>query len=167
MAETKDDIDIKENEGGKSKKKLIIIAAAVLLLGGGAAAFFFMAGDETLSEDAAEAKPIKQAAIYHTVEKPFVINFDKQSGNRVKYMQIKLKVMARDQEAVDAIKLHMPAIQHALLMLFFSQNYDAMNTKEGTKALRKETLTTINDLLTAEKQPSLLEAVYFTSLIMQ
>ena len=163
MAETKDDIDIKENEGGKSKKKLIIIAAAVLLLGGGAAAFFLMGGEE----DADEAKPIKQAAIYHTDDKPFVINFDKQSDNRVKYMSIKLKFMARDQAAIDAVKLHMPAIQHALLMLFFSQNYDAMNTKEGTRALRKKTLTTINDVLTAEKQPSLLEAVYFTSLIMQ
>ena len=166
MAETKDDIDITENEGGKSKKMLIIIAA-VLLLGSGAAAFFLMGGEEAPSEDAVEAKPIKQAAIYHTVEKPFVINFDKQSDNRVKYMSIKLKLMARDQAAIDAVKLHMPAIQHTLLMLFFSQNYDAMNTKEGTKALRKETLTTINDLLTAEKQPSLLEAVYFTSLIMQ
>lgn len=167
MAETNDD-NLNENEGGKSKKMLIIIVAAVLILGGGAAAFFLMGGeDEAATQEAVEAKPIKQAAIYHTVEKPFVINFSEQSANRVKYMQVKLKVMARDQTAIDAFKLHMPAIQHELLMLFFSQNYDAMNTKEGTQALRKEALRTINDLLTAEKQTGLLEAVYFTSLIMQ
>jgi len=168
MAETKSDIDINDNETGKSKKKLIIIVIAVLVLIAGAAAFFLMGDeDEATSQDAAEAQPVKQAAIYHSVEKPFVINFAKQSGNRVKYLQIKLKVMARDPEAIEAFKLHLPAIQHELLMLFFSQNYDALNTKEGTQALRKDALMTINNLLTAEKETSLLKAVYFTSLIMQ
>lgn len=164
--ETKDDIDISE-EGGKSKKMLIIIAAVVLLLGGGGAAFFLMGGEEEATEEAAEAKPAKQAAIYHSVETPFVVNFKKQSNNKVKYMQVKLKVMARDQTAIDAFKLHMPAIQHELLMLFFSQNYDAMNTKEGTRALREEALTLINNLLKAEGQETGLKSVYFTSLIMQ
>jgi flagellar FliL protein len=167
MAETNDNTDNNATAGGKSKKMLIIIVAALLIIAGGAA-FFLMGGeDEAASQETTEAKPIKQAAIYHTVEKPFVINFSEQSANRVKYMQVKLKVMARDQAAIDGFKLHMPAIQHELLMLFFSQNYDAMNTKEGTQALRKEALKTINDLLTAEKQAGLLEAVYFTSLIMQ
>jgi flagellar FliL protein len=165
MAETKDDIEINE-EGGKSKKMLIIIVAAVLLLGGGAA-FFLMGGEEPASEEAVEAKPVKQAAIYHSIEKPLVVNFKKQSGGKVKYMQVKLKVMARDQTVIDDFKLHLPAIQHELLMLLFSQNYDAMNTKEGTRALRKEALTLINGILKAEGQENGLKSVYFTSLIMQ
>lgn len=167
MAETKDDIEINQQQGGNSKKKLIIIAAIVLLLGSGAAAFFLMGGEPEATEEAAEAKPVKQAAIYHTIEKPFVVNFKKQSNNAVRYLQIKLKVMARDQAVIDDFKLHLPAIQHELLMLFFSQNYDALNTKEGTKALRQEALTTINTILNNEGQENGLKAVYFTSLIMQ
>jgi len=167
MAEQKEDVDISEGKG-KSKKMLFIIIAAVLLLGGGGAAFFLMGGEEEASaEEAAEAKPVKQKAIYHTVEKPLVVNFKKQSGNKVKYLQIKLKVMSRNQEVIDAFKTHMPAVQHELLILFFSQNYDALNTKEGTRALRKEALTTINDILKAEGQEEGLKSVYFTSLIMQ
>ena len=164
MAETKDDVDINE-EGGKSKKMLIIVVAVILLVGG-AAGFFLMGGEEAAPEEA-EVKPVKQAAIYHTVENPFVVNFKKQSNNKVKYMQVKLKVMARDQTVIDDFKLHLPAIQHELLMLFFSQNYDAMNTKEGTRALRQEALTLINKILKAEGQENELKSVYFTSLIMQ
>lgn len=164
--ETKEDVDIAE-QGGKSKKMLFIIIGVVLLLGGGGAAFFLMGGEEAPAEEAAEAKPVKQKAIYHTVEKPFVVNFQKQSSNAVKYMQIKLKVMSRNQDTIDAFQLHMPAIQHELLLLFFSQNYDALNTKEGTRALRKEALNTINTILTNEGVEEGLKAVYFTSLIMQ
>ncbi len=167
MAEQKQDVDINES-GGKSKKMLLIIIAVVILLGAGVAAFFLM-GDDTEAEPevAEETKPAKQKAIYHSVDKPFIVNFQKQSDNKVKYMQIKLKVMARDPDAIDAFKLHLPAIQHELLMLFFSQNYDAMNTQEGTRALRQEALSTINAILTAEGEEQSLNAVYFTSLIMQ
>ena len=165
MAGTKDDIEIREG-GGKSKKMLIIIVAAVLLLGG-IAAFFLMGSEEAAAPVDAEAKPVKQAAIYHSVEKPLVVNFKQQSSGKVRYLQVKLKVMARDQTVIDDFKLHMPAIQHELLMLLFSQNYDAMNTKEGTKGLRKEALALINNILKTEGQENELKSVYFTSLIMQ
>ncbi len=167
MAETNSDIEMNDNGTAMSKKKLIIIVI-LLLFAASAATFFLMANqDEIAAQDATNATPVKKAAIYHSVDNPFVINFAQQSDNRVKYLQIKLKVMARDQAAIDAFKLHLPAIQHGLLMLFFSQNYDALNTKAGTQALRKDALMTINNSLTAEKETSLLQAVYFTSLIMQ
>jgi flagellar FliL protein len=164
MAETRDDIEISE-DGDKPKKMLIIIVAVLLL--GGLAAFFLMGSEEDATPGEAEAKPVKQAAIYHSVANPLVINFKKQSNGKVNYLQVKLKVMARDQTVIDDFKLHLPAIQHELLMLLFSQNYDAINTKEGTQGLRKEALTLINDLLKTEGQENELKSVYFTSLIMQ
>ena len=167
MAEkTKEGVDIAE-QGGNSKKMLFIIIGVVLLLGGAGAVFFLMGGEETSAEKVEEVKPVKQKAIYHTVRDSFVVNFHKQSGNAVKYMQIKLKVMSRNQDTIDAFKFHMPAIRHELLLLFFSQNYDTLNTKEGTRALRKETLNTINTILTHKGVEEGLKAVYFTSLIMQ
>ena len=166
MAETKDDIDLVDENNGKSKKLIIIIAAAVLIVGGAAAAFFMM-GDSTEQAETASAEPIKQAPIYHAVDKPFIVNFSNQSKGAVGYLQIKLKVMARDKAALDAFKLHTPAIKHELLMLYFSQNYDTLNTREGTEALRQQTLETANKILKDEQHTNLLEAVYFTSLIMQ
>lgn len=167
MAETKDDIDVVEGDSGKSKKLIIIIAAVALLVIGGAAAFLMGGDDSAETEVAEEVTPTKAPPIYHAVDKPFVVNFSTQSNEAVNYLQIKLKVMARDQEAIDAFILHTPAIKHELLLLFFSQNYDTLNTREGADELRKQTLDAINTILKNENHPQLLEAVYFTSLIMQ
>ncbi|MCK5642928.1 MAG: flagellar basal body-associated FliL family protein, partial [Gammaproteobacteria bacterium] len=50
--------------------------------------------------------------------------------------------------------------------LLYGQKYDDLNTN-GTKALQIATLALINDVLKAEKVENQLEAVYFTSFLMQ
>lgn len=164
MAEQKDDIEI---QPAKSKKKLlIIIAVLVLAIGGAAAAFLLTGSDDDTSAETADAP--KAAPIYHEVKDPFIVNFGKQSNDAVRYLQIKMKVMARDQQTIDDFVTHEPAIVHELLMLFFSQNYDDLNTSEGTRALQEATLNTINQQLSSlAGNTTGLEAVYFTSLVMQ
>jgi len=165
-----DDISEEEASGGKSKMMIIIAVVVLALIGGGAA--LFLGGDEKAadSNDTAEKEgtpPAKQAPIYLTVKDPFVVNFSAQSKGAARYLQIKLKVMARSQDTIDAFTLNTPAIQHELLLLFFAQKYDALNTTKGTKLLQKQTMATINKVLKAENNSGELEAVYFTSLIMQ
>ena len=165
--ETQDDLEITEETGGKSKKRIIIIAVAVLVLLSGGAAMLFLGGDdESTADETAEVVAVKQAAIYFTVKDPFIVNFSNQSSDAVRYLQLKLKVMARDQRVIDAVQLHMPAIQHELLLLLYGQKYDDLNTN-GTKALQIATLALINNILKAEKVENQLEAVYFTSFLMQ
>lgn len=166
MAEEKDDIEITEDSGGKSKKLIIIVAIIVLALAGGGAAFFLGGSEETTTEEMAETAPAaKKTPIYYSVADPFITNFSDQSQGEVRYMQIKLKVMARDQQVIDAFKLHLPAIQHELLLLFHGQNYDELTA--GTKELQKTTLNKINAVLKPEKLQNKIEAVYFTSFLMQ
>lgn len=172
MAENIEDVDLSEEDsgGGKSKKMIIIIAVAVLALAGAGGWFFLADGDDEAveGEEAAEEVIIeKQTPIYATVEKAFVVNFTDQSNDEVRYLQIKLKVMARDQAVIDAFTLNTPAIQHQLLMLFFDQNYDALNTAKGKSVLKEQSLSAINKILKEEQTEGELEAVYFTSLIMQ
>lgn len=168
--EQKDDIEVVSEAKGKPKLLIIIIAVlAVAIIG--LAAMMFLGGDDEVpstTETGETTAPVKQAAIYHAVEVPFVVNFTKQSEGAVRYLQVKLKVMARSQKVIDAFKLHSPAIQHELLLVLYGQNYDNLNTAEGTKALQLAALETINTVLSSD--PTLegqLEAVYFTSLIMQ
>jgi len=168
MAEDKtDDVEVvDEASGGKSKKMIIIIAVVALALIGGAA--MFLGGGEPAAEESEEAAaPVKQSPIYFPVEKPLIVNFNEQSKGAVRYLSVKLKVMARDQTTIDAFKLHTPAIQHELLMVLLGQKYDELSTTAGTKALQQQTLATINEVLKAEEHEGELEAVYFTSLIMQ
>ena len=169
--EQKDDIDVVEEKKDKSKLMIIIIAVLVVALIGVGAMMFLGGGDKAsdTEETSGEAAPlVKQAPIYHAVETPFVVNFATQSNGAVRYLQVKLKVMARSQAVIDAFKLHDPAIQHELLLLFYGQNYDELNTSAGTKALQIASLATINEVLSSDSAlDGQLEAVYFTSLIMQ
>jgi flagellar FliL protein len=160
--ETKQDIEL---QPAKSKKKLILISLIGLVVIGiiAAGAWYFLSGDK----DGTTAPVAKATPIYHEVAAPFIVNFAKQSDNQVRYLQVKLKMMAREQSVINAVALHEPAIVHNLLMLFYSQNYDDLNTAEGTQALQQATLDNINALLKSEGQPGPLEAVYFTSLVMQ
>lgn len=166
MAEAQDDIEIIETDGKKSKLMIIIIAVVVLALAG-IGAMMFLGDDNESPKDNETADVVKQTPIYYTLEKPLIVNFGDQSKGAVRYLSVKLKVMARDQRVIDAFTLNEPAIQHELLMLLLGQKYDELNTPEGTKQLQQQTLTTINEVLKAEKTPGELESVYFTSLLMQ
>jgi flagellar FliL protein len=170
MAEKQDDIEVTEEGGDKSKLKIIIIIAVVVIVLIAVAAALFLGGDDETAEGAevtTDVSAVKQPPIYHAVERPLIVNFSDQSQGAVRYLSIKLKVMARDQVVIDAVTLNEPAIQHELLMLFFGQKYDELNTPEGVKALQEKTLSTINGILKAEQTIGELDSVYFTSLIMQ
>ncbi|HAU07161.1 MAG TPA: flagellar basal body protein FliL [Gammaproteobacteria bacterium] len=164
-----------EETSGNSNRLIIIIGLIVILIGGGAAAYLLLAGNETEEETTTEKtapekvtkQPLKSKAIYHALKEPLVVNFTQQSAGQVKYLQIKLKVMVRDQQILDAFVLHLPAIRHELLLLYFSQNYDTLNTKEGARELRQHTLDAINSVLGQQGLIRGIESVYFTSFIMQ
>lgn len=168
MAEEKDDIEVVPANGNKTKLLLIALGVLVLIMAG-VVGWLLMGNDDTAPEEQAEqAEVVHQAPIYFTVEAPFIINFSEQSNNAVKYMQVKMKVMARSQAVIDAFQLHLPAIQHEILMLLYSQKYDDLLTSDGTKALQQACLDTINKVLKQEESlENELEAVYFTSFIMQ
>ena len=166
MAETQDDIEVGEASGSKSKLLIIIIAVLVLALTG-VGAMMFLGGEDKAAVENEAAVTVKQTPIYYTLEKPLIVNFGEQSQGAVRYLSVKLKVMARDQLVIDAFTLNEPAIQHELLMLLLGQKYDELSTQEGTKALQQQTLITINEVLKAEKTSGELESVYFTSLLMQ
>lgn len=169
MAETKDDIEVAE-QNNKTTKLLIVIIAVLLLAVIGLGVYMLMAADGGSDEQAAEetATVGKQPPVYYSIDDPFIVNFSKQSNEQVRYMQVKMKVMARSQAVIDSVKVHLPAIQHELLMLLYSQNYDDLQTSEGTQALQAACRQTINRILQSETSlEDELEAVYFTSFIMQ
>lgn len=168
MAEQRDDIEVVEEKGGNKAKWLIAVIALLLLAIIGLGVMMLMGGDKEESGNTKQEAVAKQTPIYYTVDAPFIVNFSEQSNGAVKYLQVKMKVMARDQRVIDAFTLHLPALQHELLMLFYSQNYDDLVTADGTKALQQACLDTINQILKAESSlENELEAVYFTSFIMQ
>ncbi len=119
--------------------------------------------------DAAEADSEKSdkpaPANYVSLEPPFVVNFEGNSSAR--FLQISVEVMSRNAEYIDHIKKHMPVIRNNLVLLFGSQTYDKVNTLKGKEDLRQRALTEVQKILEEETGDAGVEALYFTSFVMQ
>jgi flagellar FliL protein len=108
----------------------------------------------------------KGPALYVKLDPPFVVNFEAKGIMR--FLQITVEVMTRDNATVDLLKQHDPLIRNNLLMLFSNQNFEKINSLEGREALRVEALKSIGEALKSEGgKPKNVEQLYFTSFVMQ
>lgn len=192
MAKKEDlDLDVEENKGKKpSKLKFIIIILVVGLLFagvGGGAAWYFLGmqesavadtGAETDGEDLAEEeepanKKKKKKKRKHSDGPPlftgldpaFVVSFKDQSQAR--FMQLSVEVMSRDPETIEVVDQYKPMLRNNLLLLFSSQVFDEVITREGKEKLLAQTLEEVNNTLYEEAGVDGVEAVYFTTFVAQ
>lgn len=144
----------------------------VLLIGLGTGLFVagaLDAGDvangEQAEEGEVEGEEQRPQPIYYEMSPAFVVNVEAE--RRVRYLQVKVEVMARDQAVIDAVDRHIPQIRNELLLLFSDIEYDKVQTREGRETLQQATLEQIVSVLEAEEEPAEVEAVYFTNFVMQ
>lgn len=171
----------------KSKKMLIIIIAAVVLLGGGGAgAWFFMhkPAEETSEEEGKSAKSekgekaekgkkgnkkeaeAKLPAQFVGLDPPFVVNFE--PGASARFLQITVQLMTRELHMKEFLEANNPIIRNDLLLLFGNKHVEEVSTQEGKEALRAAALEAIRKIVKEEGgEPEAIEAVYFTSFVMQ
>lgn len=146
-------------------KKLILIGAAVVVVAGGAAAFFLTRGHDEGKEGEHKAE-VKAPAEYVAMDPPFVVNFD--AGSSAKFLQVTVQMMTRSHEMAEFIKAHEPVIRNDLLLMFGAQKVEEVSTREGKDKLRQDALEAVRAIVKAEGgEPEKLEAVYFTSFVMQ
>src|SRR5690606_6095786 len=149
----------------KSRKGLILTIAGVLVLGGAGGAWFAFAGksSDSKEEPAAVAKLPPQ---FVELDPPFVVNF--QPGSSARFLQVAVQVMTRDPQVVATLEHLAPIIRNDLLLLFGNKQVAQVATPEGKEALRTATLEAVRKVLAEEGgKPEALEAVYFTSFVMQ
>jgi flagellar FliL protein len=58
-------------------------------------------------------------------------------------------------------------IRNELVLLFSSKTYAALNTREGKEELQSQALASVRSVLQKEAGTQDVEAVFFTSLVMQ
>lgn len=105
------------------------------------------------------------SAIYYPMTPSFVVNIGDSDASH--FLQIEMQVRAKNAAVTDALKLHDPQIRNALLMLLGTQTVAEVNSREGKEALQKKVLAEIQRILKAETGKSGVDAVYFTSFVMQ
>jgi len=151
----------------KGSKKLIMIIATVVLLGGGGAGAYFAFGGK--HDDKSKDKPQAEEKLppkYIALDPPFVVNFEAESA--VRFLQITVGVMTRDPLMETLIKDNDPRVRNDLLLILGGQTYASVATTEGKEALRQKCLDAVRVIVKElGGDPTKIEALYFTSFVMQ
>jgi len=169
MAEN-EEVDLDAKKGSGNKKMIVLYVVIGLLLVGVSVTTTLLLlggdGDEGAKQEASaeEGKATKGDAIYLPL-KTMVVNFGGQGP--AQFLQVDIQVMTRDSAVKEAIETHMPVIRNDLLLLLSNQSYEQVSTLEGKEKLREQVLETLRKDLKAQGEPDAVEAVYFTSFVMQ
>lgn len=162
---------VEEKSGGGMMKMIMLGAVAVVLLAVGVfagPAIMNMISPPEEVEEAGEvdAEPAKDPALYTSLHPPLVVNFKDAMGDS-HFMQITMEVMARDQGVINSVREHVAVIRNSLILLFSGANYEEVTTREGKEQMLADGLAEIQGVMTEITGESGVEAVYFTSLVIQ
>jgi flagellar basal body-associated protein FliL len=81
----------------------------------------------------------------------------------LRYLQVTLSVLTRDEDTLEQLKLNTPVIQNALIILLGSYDFAALESQEGKEELRKTSESEIVGLFPNEE----IESVLFTGFVIQ
>lgn len=140
-------------------RTLIVVTLVAAAVGAGG---WYLGHGGLSSGDKAEA--IKPPA-YHRLEPAFVVNVT--DNGTLRYLQVEVQVMSREPEIFAAIDAQGPAIRDALLTLFAGYPYAQLVTVDGREQLRNDSLVTLRKALADDSRAAAVEAIYFTSFVMQ
>lgn len=188
MAQAKDAKKDEPKKGGSSIVMLLVVLILGLGIGGGGA--WFMAGKAAKAstskaaedehgggDEHAEAAEDEHGggdghggggakdAIYVSIDPALVVNLE--DVDAVRYLQVEMQVQTKKTTVEDAVKLHMPAIRNALLMLMSEQDYRELLKVTGKEKLRTAALAEVRRVLKEQAGIGGIENLYFTSFVSQ
>lgn len=166
MAEQDTEAEVAPSGGGMVKKIVLALVGITLLAVGVFVGSSFMTSETADEEEQAEVEPVKGPAIYQSLHPPLVVNLKDELGAS-HFMQITMEVMSRDQEAINALRAHIPAIRNSLILLYGTAEYEAVTTREGKEQLLADGLAEIQRIMTDVYGEPGAEALYFTALVIQ
>ncbi|MCG5499524.1 flagellar basal body-associated FliL family protein [Ectothiorhodospira lacustris] len=151
-----------KGKGGLWKLILIVLLTTLVAAGAGGGIAWYLLGSGEPGEERPEPE---RPAIYLPLDPPLVVNF--QGSGRIRFVQVGIVLMARDQAVLDGVTRHMPVIRNNLMMLIGNKTYEDLITQEGKELARAEVLAEVINVLETRGELTQVEAVYFNSLVMQ
>ena len=149
----------------KGGSKVVIIMGVALLALGGAVAYLLL-GRSAHGNTPEEPKVVlSKQEQYLAMDPPFVVNFkDDQS---MRFLQVGVSLMSHDAAALAAAKEAEPVIRNAMVMLFSSQDYTILSDAAGKQKLQADALAAVRKIVEQRLGRPGIEALYFTSFVMQ
>lgn len=151
----------------KPKSHALLVGIVLLLCAGGAATAWYLGvfGGTEATEEGGGDTETQAAPIYFTLADNLVVNF--RSAGGVRYLQIGIDLMTYDHEAIEAFELHAPVLRNNLILLLSDQDQDDLATREGKEVVRELALAEVRSVMQELHGSPLIEALYFTTFVMQ
>ncbi len=174
-----DELDLGAEKAPAPWKKILVIALGVLLLigvGVGITYFLLAPSDEDTGQEAAqggeedkaeEREEEKGPAIYRDFEPVFVVNLSPDGKSRAKMLQIGVQALTRSEDLIEFLKHNDPMIRHHFLKLFGSRTASDLASREGKEKLQADVLKELQRIVDEQGGTGTVEAVFFTSFVMQ
>ena len=159
-----------EEEAPKPKKKgkLLIILVAVLVLGGGGggAAWYFLGASKGGEHHAEKKKEEPEKPPIFTRLEQFTVNLQK-TDNEDHYLQVEMDLQVGEEKVIEEVKLRMPQIRNAMLLLLSSKTSAELASVEGKQKLSSDIVTQINKIIGAKEPKAGVVGVFFSSFVIQ
>ncbi len=105
------------------------------------------------------------ATPYFEIKTPFVVNL--ADAGSLAFLQVNAQFKVKNDAVKEYLFIHLPAIQHTMMLILSEQTASDIKTVAGKQKLREKTLKEVQDLLTTQIGDSAIEDIYFTSFIVQ
>jgi flagellar FliL protein len=116
--------------------------------------------DGKTKEQASKAPPL-----YLAFDPPLVASLEDKGS--IRFLQVTVELMARDEKVIADVKTHMPVIRNNLLMMLGGQTVGALTNREEKEKLRKQSLAEVQKIMKANTGEPGVEDLYFTSFVVQ
>ena len=156
--------DIPAGRKGRSWLLISLVVALLLVSGVGGYALLALRANAAVVARPVPAK-LSKDELYLPLDPAFVVNF--RDDESLRYLQVGVTLMSHDPDALAAAKSADPVIRDALVSLFSSQDYSIISNTAGRQKLQEQALAAVRKVVQARIDRPGIEALYFTSFVMQ
>ncbi len=102
---------------------------------------------------------------YVSLGEPLVLNLD--GGRQLSFLQISADVLVTDSDTKYAVKLHVPAIRHKLIMLLSERKTGDIKSPATREEIRQQATREIKQLIAELSGEEQVSEVLFSSILVQ
>jgi flagellar FliL protein len=161
--------EVATDEPAKRRRTPLMIGVALLVLAalGGGGYFWQSRHAASAKADKAQVPEAAKPEFYQALDPAFVVTFREGDTDALRYLQVGVTLMAHDQQALTVAKEADPVVRDRLVSLFSSQKFDVVTSTAGREKLQADALATVRGIVQKRLGRPGIDALYFTSFVIQ